>query len=99
MSHLAKVTECRTFLLEWLDFLGLEARPLSRALGLADSTIATAAMRGSRRLPWLPGLERLVGVPPGVLLDVDPTSPAAREWRGKAAVRAAHFRAKNRRDA
>jgi hypothetical protein len=68
----------------WLFFLGIKPTELSQRLGLADSAISVAAIRGLPRAVWVNDLEAQIGVPAEILMTVPPYDKAARPYRAHA---------------
>ena len=81
-----------TKLLNWMTFLGLRTRMLSKGLGLSPNAIDAAWANGGRRSRWLPALSQLIDVPVEILLDTAPEDPAAEGYRLPALLRAADIR-------
>jgi hypothetical protein len=75
-----------------MTFLGLRTGTLAKRLGLSNSAINMAGIKGCRSSRWLPALSRLIDVPVEILLDISPDDPAAGEYRLPALLGAADIR-------
>lgn len=82
MSHLS----------EWLSYLGIPRKELSRRLGIAENCVSMAISNNSKNLSWLHDAGILLNVPDYILLDYAPDSAKGNKF----CLRAVMLEAKNR---